>query len=208
MGRRLSALLALAVAITVAPAASAKDPLDEQQKLTRADNALAAQVVLRPSDLPAGFVRKPVPKDDDATCTGEPDLSRFTITGKAERVYGHESGLSVAATTSVFQTATEARADFAASSDSVERCLRQTITSEGAKVTTSRYTRNLRIGDRAVHLRVDAIAGSTPVHIDLYATLAGRVQVVFMTFAPLRAPTGQEVLVRLMTMRAAKTPAA
>jgi hypothetical protein len=90
-------LAALAAAAAAAVAGPLGDPHREQERLTAADMALAKRIALRATDLPTGWRRTPVPPDNDEfKCPGfDPDLSRFTITGKAQSAFTHPGGAQV-----------------------------------------------------------------------------------------------------------------
>ena len=212
MPRRLLLLAALAVAaVTVAPA-SARDPLDEQRKITKADNALASRISLQRGDLPGGFLPTVVHERDSSSSCKRPDLSSFTITGESQRSFDDKQSLTtVASVVQVFRSAREARADFAASAIPGTKACVESIAS-GMKVTRSTFDRTDGIGERSVRYGVIATVatqnGRLPVHIDLLATQQGRVQATLITIAPLRSPKGQATLLKLMAMRASHSPAA
>jgi hypothetical protein len=212
MPRRLLLLAALAAAaVSVAPA-SARDPLDEQRKLTKADNALASQIALQAGDLPSGFLPAAVQTKESALSCKRPDLSGFTITGESKRSYGDNKRLiTVASLVQVFRSVRDARADFVASAiPGTKACVESMAT--GMKVTRSTFDRTNGIGERSVRYGVTATVatqnGRIPVHIDLLATQLGRVQATLITIAPLRSPTGQATLLKLMATRASHSPAA
>src|SRR5262249_45147712 len=150
MPRRLLLLAALAAAaVSVAPA-SARDPLDEQRKMTKADNALAGRISLQLGDLPTGFLPTVVQQRDSSANCKRPDLSSFTITGESQKSYDDKKNLiTVASVVQVFRSVREARADFVASAIPGTRACVESIAS-GMKVTRSTFDRTSGIGERPV----------------------------------------------------------
>jgi len=212
MPRRLLLLAALAAAAFSAASASARDPLDEQRKLTKADNTLASRIALQLGDLPLGFLPSAVQKKGTGADCRRPDLSAYTITGESQRSYDDKKQLiTVASVVQVFRSVREARADFAASAIPGTKACVESMAS-GMKVTTSTFNRTSGIGERSVRYGVVATvatqSGRIPVHIDLLATQQGRVQATLITIAALRSPTGQSTLLKLMATRASHKPAA
>jgi hypothetical protein len=216
VSRRLSFLAALVVAVVAVAPALARDPLDEQRKLTKADNALAAAAVLRGSDLPAGFVRTPSSKDNsDFSCgVKQPDLSAFTVTGESVRDFEDKTRLvGVVAGVQIFKSASDARADFIRGAlPTFKKCLERILASQKARVTSSSFSKQSGVGERAVRYSVvgavKSANGDVLLHADFLVAQQGRAQTFLFTIAPLRSPTGQELLLRLMTIRAQKAPSA
>ena len=177
--RFLLVLLTLAVA---APAAvAAPGPRDEREPLTAAGNRLARQTVLRPSDLGAGWQSQRLPQSDDgaARCPGyDPDLSRFTIVGKAQSAFTNGAGGQVMSSTEVFATAAQAADDFRTGvQPALAACLRHMLERQfraariDARVASSRPVAAPRVGDRAAAFRVVTALGVEGRSLRLYTDL-------------------------------------
>ena len=157
----LAALLVLSFAATAT--AAERDPRREELRLNAADNALAARIAVTRADLGAGWRAARVPKSEEqTTCPGfNPDLSRFTITGKATTAYGHTAGASVVSAVEVYESRAEAIGDFnAAAKPAVARCLKyaleRSLRASGApaRVTSARVFAAPRVGEQRIAYRV------------------------------------------------------
>jgi hypothetical protein len=216
VSRRLSFLAALVVAVVAVAPALARDPLDEQRRITKTDSAFAGRVSLQRSDLPASFVRRSMPNDDSSnTCNGrKPDLSQFTITGESDRAYQDSSrAVTILSSVTVFKSVGDARGDYARSVTPVlAKCMQSLLGSDRLHVTSSTFGPNVGVGEASARYRVVANVsganGTIPVHIDMLVMRQGRVLGLLATIAPLRSPTGQEILLATMAARAQKAPSA
>jgi hypothetical protein len=89
--RPLAALIALCIAIPAVALAADTDP---KKRLTAADQAKARSILLKRTDLAAGWKKVASSPDSDATCPGfNPDESDLTLTGEAEAEFEHTQGL-------------------------------------------------------------------------------------------------------------------
>lgn len=182
---RLLVLIASLLALAASSVAAAADPRGERVELRPADVALAKRVALRPGDLPGSWRRLSIPDtggDNQMTCPGfNPDLSRFTITGKAMSAYYRQSGASVMSAIEVYRSRADAIGDFTvATNPAVVRCLREEIqrgTSGIARVTVARIAAP-RVGDRRaafrVIARVSAGGQSVALYLDAVVVQRGR----------------------------------
>jgi hypothetical protein len=178
--KRLAPLtLALLVLPTVASAAGSSR--DEQERLNRADMALAKRAVVHKGDLVPGWRRVPSPpeKPGDDQCSGyDPDFSAFTITGKAHSTFAHGGGARIVGSVDVFPNATQAAGDFkAGAKPGLMRCLRRSLL-QGlreahltARIVSSRMASTPRIGAQSVFYRVVAriSPGSGRARFNVYA---------------------------------------
>ena len=186
--RRLGfAVLLLAVALSATAVAGAtRDPRDEQIRLTAADNALAKRIALRAADLGGGWRRLGVTQSDEEPlrCTRfNPDLSAFTITGRAATALSRSAGSSAASTVDVFKSRADAIGDFRATAKpEVARCLREVLEDQMAeqgggvftlRVLSSKVVRAPKVGDRRIAYRLLAQLGAQGVGIPVYLDIVG-----------------------------------
>jgi hypothetical protein len=156
MKRLVPSVLVLAVALSGAAAAFARDPRDEQERLRPADMRLAKRATLTRADLGRGWKRQPTSSgESDARCPGEPDFSAFTITGKAESSFAHPRGGYVGSMVEVYATKAQAIGDFRLGTGrAFTKCLAHLFDGEfGAGKTKTLSLRRLsgpRIGERSV----------------------------------------------------------
>jgi hypothetical protein len=181
------ALLLLAVVLTaVAAAGAVRDPRDEQIRLNAADNALAKRIALRAADLGRGWRKLAVTQSDDEPlrCTSfNPDLSAFTITGKAASAHSRSTGSSAASTVEVYKSRADAIGDFrAAAKPQVARCLREVLEDQMAdqggglftlRVQSSKVVPAPKVGDRRIAYRLVAELGAQGVGIPAYLDILG-----------------------------------
>lgn len=196
----LAALSILALA--GASVAAAADPRRERVELRPADVALAKRIALRPGDLSGSWRRLSLPaggEDSQMTCPGfNPDLSRFTITGKAMTAYFRQSGASAMSAIEVYRSRADAIGDFTvATNPAVVRCLRDEIqrgTSGIARVGVARIA-GPRVGDRSTAFRVVArfSAGgrSVALYMDVVVVQRGRSIAALFFSSPTRPFAGQ-----------------
>lgn len=196
---RRSGLLLAAVLFTVGTvgALAATDPHDERERLRPADMALARKATLKATDLAAGWTRMPTSpdEDDDSKCPGfDPDFSAFTITGKAESMFGRRGVGVVLSAVEVYATRAQAIGDFrTGAKPGLAKCLRHGFEtafarSAGGRARTisSRMVRAPRVGERSAFYRLvgtlTAQGRTIRVHMDVLAFQRGRsITVLFST---------------------------
>jgi len=162
--RRLLLVLAVLVAVGATAAVAARNPHAERQHLTAAGNRLAKRALLRPSDLP-DWTRIAAPSDDSSpTCPGfDPDVSAFTVTGKAAVSFVHSALAQIGSTADVFASRGQAAGDFKADAKpQLAGCLRYLLEREfrasagavKADVLSARMVRAPRLGERSAAYRL------------------------------------------------------
>ena len=208
---------AAALSLGAFNATAAENPRREQERLTRTDNALARSAVLRGTDLPAGWkpFRTNIGQRNDTVCRAfDPDVSAFTITGKAEAGFANERGESVISVVEVFESRADAVGDFrAAARPAVVRCLREAIADDArngssglkVRVLSARMTGAPRVGERAAAwrllARIDAEGVSARMYIDLLAFGRGRSLAALMFTGVQQPLAGQAALARHLAAR-------
>ncbi len=207
-------LIAIIALVTVASSSAAigVNPRLEKKQLSRADNARAARGLVKRSDLPGWKVDKPGPFDDEPSgmpgC--DPDLSMFTITGRAHSAFQHPAGGTVDSEVDIFESTSDARGDFIASEAALTgRCLRAVFAKEGGKTVRLVSARKMpasSIGDRTTAFRA-VISVKTPrarvsIYVDFLAFQQGRAIGEIFVSNPLRPlPHMLEALARFMAAR-------
>ena len=191
---------------------------DETERLTQSDMTLAKRSAVHKSDLFAGWrlVRSGPPgPGDDFTCSFDPDLSAFVITGKHETRFAHNTtGAQLVSGVFVFRNVRDAAGDFRASAKpGFMRCLRSAVL-EGlrqahlrARITSSRMSTTPRVGAQSVSYRVVATTYPTKtlprfhVYADVLVFRQGRSQAFLLFMAPRAAVQGQAALARTVARR-------
>ena len=106
-----------------------KDPHAPRERLTKADTALARKAVLRFSDMRRGTweATRPITDGGPGCPANDPDLSRFSVTGKAASAFrGNESVIESHVT--LFANAEQAALFFEATSNrAILRCIREGV---------------------------------------------------------------------------------
>jgi hypothetical protein len=212
--RRLVLIPLLLASLLLVATAGARDPRLEQVKLNAADNALAKRIALKPRDVGAAWRSTTVPdSDEQLQCPGfNPNLSRFTITGKATRAYTQPTGASIVSAVEVYESRADAVGDFrAAATPAVARCLKIALEREfgaGAvpvRVRSARVVPAPRVGDRRIAYRVIAslTAGGTSlnVYFDVVVVQKGRSIVALFFTSPLRPLARQSRLATTVASR-------
>jgi hypothetical protein len=193
-------LFALALATT----AVARDPRLEQVRLNAADSALAKRIALKPADVGTGWRKTVVPDSDEPLrCPGfNPNLSRFTVTGKAKTAFTQPTGASIASAVEVYESRADAVGDFkAAATPAVARCMKLMLEREfGAaavpvRVRSARVVPAPRLGDRRIAYRVVArlTAGSMTlnVYFDVLVVQRGR-SIAALFFTGVQRPLARQ----------------
>jgi hypothetical protein len=182
------AVLAGALALVLsAVAGAAVDPKAPLQRHTTADTKRANAIVLRRTDLAAGWKLDP-PAKDGPPCTAGPDESGFVQTAKVDPSFTWKDGVTnVGSEVDIFRTAEEARRDWIASTPSLlETCLLQSAQAGagkkvGVRLVSSRTLAPPKGGQRSLHYRfVFAFRATQAANlvIDVVALERGRVTVV------------------------------
>jgi len=194
---RLLVVTIVLLGLCVTATAGARDPRREQVRLNAADTALAKRIALKAREVGAGWRKTSIPdSDEQLQCPGfNPNLSRFTITGKATTAFVQPAGASIVSAVEVYKSRADAVGDFrAAATPAVARCLKFALEREfrsgnvPVRVRSARVVAAPRVGDRRIAYRVVAgvDAGTTPLNIyfDVVAVQRGRsIAVLFFTGA-------------------------
>jgi hypothetical protein len=148
---------------------------------------LAKRIALKAGEVGAGWRSTSVPNSDQQLqCPGfNPNLSRFTITGKASTAFVQSTGSSIASVVEVYESRADAAGDFrAAATPAVARCLRFALEREFSngpvpvRVRSARVVAAPRVGERRIAYRVVASIdlGSAPlnVYFDVVVVQRGR----------------------------------
>ncbi len=181
--RRLLAC-ALLLAFLVVAAGAAASHQDPKKQLTKAENARARAMLVRKSDLPAGY--QPVPSaspNPHADCPRSASESDLTLTGEAE---GQQLVLGAAFVDSaarVYESAADAaaswrRATSRAGTTCARELLRREFAKQGIELVSFRKIAFTRVSERTVAYRVELSAttpqGTLPVFVDLVALMRSR----------------------------------
>jgi len=190
--RRLATVALVAIvglAVATAALAGRGDP---RKAITAADQARAKSMVLRKTDLAAGFRASPPGKGSDAYCAAV-DESDLTETGEAESPQftrqSSSSVLFVSSGSSVYKTSSDALASWRRSTSSAgEACARRLVATElassGLRLRTFGRVSFPKLAPLTVAYRVtaDVPAGSKtlPAFVDVVAMQRGRGQAVLL----------------------------
>lgn len=203
MGRRLACLLTLCVVVPSFAYAASGDP---KKRIAPADQKKAAAIVLKRTDLAAGWKRVHTP-DSDLKCPGfNPDESDLTLTGESESEFETTQGRYVLSSSSVYVSAKDALASWTRNAKpALARCIayffRKEIARAGGKATVVRQGRISfpRFGPRTAAFRVAARATftsggkavTTPFTIHVVAVGRGRGDTILLAMGPgLGVPSG------------------
>jgi hypothetical protein len=190
------AVVVLALVVAGAAGAATVDPKAPLQRHTAADTKRANAIVLRRSDLAAGWTLDP-PAKSDPPCTAGPDESSFVQTAKVDPSFTWSDGVTnVGSEVDVFRTAAEAQKDWNASTPSLlETCLLQSARAGAGKTVRVKLVSMQTLtapkgGQRSLHYRFVfsfRSKGTANLVIDLVAFERGRVNVVLHTLS-VKAP--------------------
>jgi hypothetical protein len=204
---------AVAVALTLAGTAAARNPRLERLAPRPADMELAQATVLRAADLGAGWAAHASKLDDTSPpdCAFQ-DYSSFTITGQAQRQYTRPSA-SVLARVEVYATGAQARGDFAIDLDRrTARCegeaLRARFATQSGRRVTLRSAQRLRppaLGDRSLAYRIvldlHGTSSTLPLYVELVAFVRDRVAASVVVVTSSSPARGVASLVRAIDTR-------
>jgi hypothetical protein len=215
--RRVALAAVCLLALTLAAAASARDPRAEKLQLNARDNRAARGALIAPADLSVGWTRVTSSSPDVVpSCPGyRPDFSRFTVTGKAEAHYKASSGSTVISSVEVYTSPAQAAADYRlGTKPQVPSCLASTFEQEPTgdptvpiKAVSAKVAAAPRIGDRSARykivVRVTGPSGSVPLYVDAIVFQKGRTIALLMATGVARPVTDGETLARVMAARTA-----
>lgn len=215
--RRFAAVAVLLVlSLLVATAAWGRDPRLERVQLRAADVALAQRITLKQRDVGASWrpTRIPDRGGQRLTCPGfNPDLSRFTISGKANSGFTQTTGASIISTVEVYESRADAIGDFQTGAKPiVVRCLKRSLERElnaggliQVKVPVARVVAAPRVGDRRVAYRILARIEAANTRLDLYLDVVvvqrGRSIAAFFFTSPSQPLRGQARVVSAAAAR-------
>ncbi len=201
--RRLLACASVFVFFALAANALATHQ-EPQERLTKADNARARAMLVKRTDLPAGFQPQfssgADPHIDCAASVSEADL---TLTGDAE---GPQLALGVSFVSSaaqVYGSVTDASASWrraisAAGTRCATELLRREFAKQGVDLVSLRKVAFPRVSERSVAYRVTLSAttaqGKVPVYVDLVAMMRSRAQATVVVGSALIPPQKAEEL--------------
>jgi hypothetical protein len=203
--RLLACLVVVALVSTGAALAGRGDP---RKQLTRADQARAKAMLLRKSDLPAGFRAQTSSNESDLYCEAL-DESDLTLTGDAVSEFV-QPPTAVFSQAQVYESLADANASWRRGTSSAGlRCLTTVLRAELEKsgVTEVRFGRLAfpRLAQRSVAYRLTGRVQGIPIFLDVVVMQQSRAHAaVYMTspFGPF-ARSQQLRLARLVEGRMA-----
>jgi hypothetical protein len=214
--RYFAALVSIiALVIASAAVAATRDPRAEQLRLNARDGALARSVALTRRDLGSGWTPAPVPKEEGPACRSfAPDLSRFTITGKAHTMFADARGSSVQSVVEVYASKAQAAGDFLAGAKPAQTgCLREALVHARSEVpagvtlrfVSARMLPAPRVGERAASYRLvgrlESRGISFPLYMDLLLLQRGRTLAALFSTGLQRPVASQIALAQKLAAR-------
>lgn len=205
--RVLLAIAIVALGVSSVAAAAAVDSRAPRQVHTAADTKRANAIVLRQSDLAAGWKLDP-PAASDPPCTAGPDESKLVQTAKVDPSFTWKDGVtSIGSEVDIFRTSAQALSDWRASTLSLlQTCLLQGArqgagTKVHVRIVSTSALPAPKGAERSLHYRFVfgfQTAKSANLVIDVVALGRGPITVVLHTLsvrtplpaASLRALTG------------------
>ena len=174
-------------------AVAGRDPRSERLRLNQRDTALAKRITLGPRDVERGWrrVRAPAPTEGSSGCKRfRPDLSRFTITGRAASQFVATDGSGIASAVAVFASRAQAAADFRASTTpAAVHCIAAGFMAQvrkglrgraAARLVAAQRLRVPRVGERSAAYRIVAEVRVRTrrlrIHGDVFGIQRGRAQ--------------------------------
>jgi hypothetical protein len=206
MRRFAAAAVVLVLSLLVATAASGRDPRLERVQLRAADVALAKRITLRQRDVGATWrpTRIPDSGGQRLTCAGfNPDLSRFTISGKANSGFTQPTGASIISTVEVYKSRADAIGDFQTGAKPiVANCLKRSLEKElnagglvEATIPFARVVAAPQVGDRRIAYRIvarlEAASTQLDIYLDVVVVQRGRSIAAFFFTGPRQSLPGQ-----------------
>jgi hypothetical protein len=190
------------VGLMLAAPASA-GPRDEKERFTKAGQALARRAVLRLADLPPGWRPISVPARSNRCRSYDPDLSRFTLSGKARSAFVQQQGAGIASSVAVYVSARQAAAAFEAEAKrGLLTCMSAGILKQFAKsgikavVVAKRMSRGPRLGARNASFRMvfmlTVASRSVPYDVDL-VTFQKQRAIAALSFQAIGGPVPRQL---------------
>jgi hypothetical protein len=207
-------LVAVAAALVVTTAASARNPRLEQLALVQADMQLARHALLRAADLGTGWATQPSSSDGNSPpdCPGQ-DYSKFTITGQAQTQFT-KLGASVLSRVEIYKSRAQAAGDFAVDQrpgtaacegEAVRKQVAKEATGVRVTLVSAKQLRGAKVGQKSVSFRIvlnmRRAGNDLKVYVDLIGFLRDRAAASVVIVAPGAAPTGDVVLARAIDAR-------
>jgi hypothetical protein len=183
-------VFAFGLVVTSTAAAAIVDPRAPRQQHTAAATKRAKAIVLRRSDLAAGWKLDP-PAKPNPPCTAGPDESKLVQTAKADPSFTWKDGVTnIGSEVDIFSTPAAARLDWRASTRALlQACLLQSARAGAGKKANVRIVSTATLAapkgaERSLHYRFVLgfqTAGSANLVIDVVALGKGAVTVVLHT---------------------------
>jgi len=204
--RTLRRLLACALlfAFLVASASALATHQDPQERLTKADNARARAMLVKRTDLPAGFrPQLSTGADPHVDCSASVSESDLTLTGDAE---GQQLALGVTFVSSaarIYESVADASVSWRRSTSTAgitcaTQVLRREFAKQGVSLVSLRKVAFPRVAERSVAYRVELSAmtaqGTAPVFVDIVALQRSRSQATVIVGSALVPPQRAEEL--------------
>ena len=192
------------LAFLVVSASALATHQDPQKRLTKADNARARALLVKRTDLPAGFrPQLSAGPDPHVGCSASVSESDLTITGDAE---GRQLALGVVFVSSaarIYESVADASASWrrstsAAGTKCATQLLRREFAKQGVDLVSLRRISFPRVSERSAAYRVELSAmtsqGTVPVYVDIVALLRSRGQATVIVGSAVIPPQRAEEL--------------
>jgi hypothetical protein len=201
----LALLVLLALTVSGVALAARGDP---QRRITRADQARAKAMLLRPSDFSVAFVASPRTSGRSDFYCAAIDESDLTVTGNAESPNFTAAPESVTSTSYVYASRSDSNASWKRGTSPAGRsCLRDGVRREiaraGVRLLSFKTVPFPRRGDRSIAFRTVAALQGIRIFVDQVAVQVGRAQLA-VTYTSALSPPPQGELRRLTRAVAAR----
>jgi hypothetical protein len=193
----------LLVGCLVVVGAAAANHQDPHKRLTKADNARARAMLVKPSDLP-GFQAQASNRDDPHyDCAASVTEADLTLTGEARGKTFTTGVVFVESGSQIYESTADASASWRRSTstagiDCLTKLLRREYGKQGLQVVSVRKTAFPRLAQRTIVFRIEISApsaqGPVPVFIDLVAQMHSRAQATVIVGSGVVAPPRAEEL--------------
>ena len=210
MTRLLTAAVLLALVVSGAALAAAGDHGEAQKRIVKADQARAKAMLLRRTDLPAGFkATRPAPDSGHYYCKAL-DESDLTITGEAESQDFDAQLVFASSGAMLYETLADAEASWRRSTSTAGvACARNLLTREfrkqGLVVRAVRKIAFPKVSPgRTLAYRLEVRAHDVPVLFDVIGLEHGRAHVNLLVGSALQ-PFPKPEAVRLARLLAGRT---
>jgi hypothetical protein len=189
---------------------------DPKQKLTKVDTARARAMLVKKTDLSAGFVVRPGSGEDPhIDCPAAVSESDLTLTGEADGLVFALGVVFVESAAQVYETVSDANASWrrgtsTAGTTCVSALLSREFAKQGIRLMSLRKITFPHVAPRTASIRIKASAasaqGPVPIYIDLVALMHSRAHATVLVGSALVAPPRAEELrlARLVAGRMAK----